>query len=373
MINLIKGIVILFIIFNSKYILANEKKIIFTIDNKVYTSLDLENRKIYVQLKNSDINLLDKEMVRKDYISALIFKKRSEYLNIKINNNILNQFYESFFKKYEDENISNEFKEMFESISYENILKFLEIDIARKTILENYINNTREMIIEEGNILREEDIYNIEIKYYSFNKKNTILFNKNLLKINFKDIDNTNLMLLDNKIKYIYENKNIYNLKNLDKEIIKAIRDKRRVFKINKQNNLIIGEIVRTIINEDIINVDLFKIKSIQKIDNLDVKILKCNNIKDLTESNKYIIDEYLDVKYSTLNDKLKKKLLMENDIAVINKNTKAEYIILCNLKFEIDNYKKLKKQKIINKYLKDYESEFIRQKSKDYNLVLYE
>lgn len=370
MINLIKFLVFLILSIYSKNIVASEDKVIFILDNEIFTSLDFEKRKKYIQLKNSDMNLLNDELIKKDFISSLLFKKKSENLNIRINKLIIEQFYNSFFKKYEDENLSNKFKEIFKEISYDQIIEFLEIDISRKMILENYINTKKDEINREGNIINEEDIYNIKIEYYSFDKKNSDLMSKNFLEIDFNNKKKTNEILSLNKINYIYENKNISDLKKLSKNIKKAIKDKNKLFKINTSNNLIIGQIVRTIINEEVVNVDLFKIITLEK--EIDKNLIKCENMNKLLNKKNVKIEKFENIQYKKLNKNIKKNLLVENDFIIINKKN-IEYIILCNIKFNKDNYVNIKKEKLVNKFLDDFEIEFIKENTKNYNFILYE
>ena len=76
---LIKLIFFLFV-FISQYSFANENKsnqILFKINNKVFTNIDLEDRKEYVGLINnfipSKFSKSENEEILNDYISALIF------------------------------------------------------------------------------------------------------------------------------------------------------------------------------------------------------------------------------------------------------------------------------------------------------------
>ena len=52
---------------------ASENKIIFKINNKSFTSFDIEERKKYIYLINNNQNISD-EILIEDYISTIIFK-----------------------------------------------------------------------------------------------------------------------------------------------------------------------------------------------------------------------------------------------------------------------------------------------------------
>tara|TARA_B100000686_G_C16031495_1_gene590887 strand:+ start:45 stop:296 length:252 start_codon:yes stop_codon:yes gene_type:complete len=77
---LIRLTIIVFSIINGiSYASANivsNNKIIFKLNNKAFTSIDLENRKIYLEiLNNVKIDDSEKNFILNDYISALIFLK----------------------------------------------------------------------------------------------------------------------------------------------------------------------------------------------------------------------------------------------------------------------------------------------------------
>ena len=82
---------ILFIsIILSNYILANDNKIIFQVNETIYTSIDLKNRIKYLEILNSTNYESELEIeIINDYFNSVVF---FEYVkNNKFLNNIFNQ------------------------------------------------------------------------------------------------------------------------------------------------------------------------------------------------------------------------------------------------------------------------------------------
>ena len=87
-INKIKNIIFLkitfflFIFINN--ISANENKIIFKINNVSFTSVDLENRKTYLNFIGDNLNLSENEII-KDYVSVNLFYNYFKYAQLNYN------------------------------------------------------------------------------------------------------------------------------------------------------------------------------------------------------------------------------------------------------------------------------------------------
>ena len=95
---------LIFFLFISQYSFANENKsnqILFKINNKVFTNIDLEERKKYVSiinnLKISQFSKSEKNDIYDDYISSLIFYEY--YIQNKFFYNKLNDEIELIYKK----------------------------------------------------------------------------------------------------------------------------------------------------------------------------------------------------------------------------------------------------------------------------------
>ena len=85
---LIKLILLLFIIFISKNSYSNvDNKIIFSLNEKIYSSVDLNNRIKYLEnLNNIDLSISNKIEIIEDYIETIIFfeyaKNNKDILNL---------------------------------------------------------------------------------------------------------------------------------------------------------------------------------------------------------------------------------------------------------------------------------------------------
>ena len=74
---LIKITFILFLFTSNSYSYENKNKILFKINNKVFTNIDLEERKKYIALVNdliiSEFSKSENNEILDDYISSLVF------------------------------------------------------------------------------------------------------------------------------------------------------------------------------------------------------------------------------------------------------------------------------------------------------------
>ena len=119
MTTLIKFIITLIItILSSSSFGLNNNKIVFTINNIAYTSIDIENRIKYLNFINLEIKELNKKEVIDDYLNLIIF----------------NEYFKSIKKK---ENIDLIIKEEFEN----KIIKY------KKTNGSDKLDNLLELII----------------------------------------------------------------------------------------------------------------------------------------------------------------------------------------------------------------------------------
>ena len=88
--KILKKIAVISIIFFSYSLNAEEiEKRIFLISNNSYTTIDFQERILYLKLlTNENINLSNKE-IKKDFISVLLFNEFSKKNNIEFSNEIL--------------------------------------------------------------------------------------------------------------------------------------------------------------------------------------------------------------------------------------------------------------------------------------------
>ena len=199
--NLIKFLLIFIIAIYHLSIRANEiQKVIFTIDDISYTSIDLDNRKKYIDLiRDREFEKKNKDFYLNDLISVLLFN--FEYNNINYQNNKLNKLINDYYEKVKFDGINN-------ILTKEKIKENIRYDFQRKILLEKLLDTQKDIIFQKN---KDEltEIYKINLKYFSFNSKNHDLLKNKIKKLNFINIENIKDYLEEEKIKYIYLNKEI--------------------------------------------------------------------------------------------------------------------------------------------------------------------
>ena len=360
-INKKKLIVCVIIFFNIAYE-VNSNTIIFKLNDIIYTSEDLEKRINYIKLKDQIIDISEYK-VKKEYINALIF---NEFGNrkIKIKNTLIEDYYKEFFDQYQNIKKNNLLYDAYQSITYEEILSNLKIDLIRKILLEDLLNNNykgKNKILDK---IKIDDIYEKFFKYISFNKKNYDLVNEKNINIDLMNIQKTIDELNINKIEYIYEIKKILKIEDTSIEIQKSFASNDEFVKLNIGNNIIIGQIIKTIKFEKEINFNLLKIEIINE--DINYNDLKCeeilnNDIFNYTEIN--------NLKFNTLNKGIKENLKNINDKIILNESSKKFIIMLCNINYNEDFFKNYKLNSQVNLIVNDMEEEFIKKYSAIYNL----
>ena len=129
-----KLIISLFVLLNSNYVFSSENRIIFKINNNVFTLLDLELRMEYLDFVGSN-NYIDEEIILDDFISANLFYEYYKKSNIKVD---YNKELEEIYKNILDNNKQNNKKSEYQ-INKSKILENIKIDFIRK-VIENILN-----------------------------------------------------------------------------------------------------------------------------------------------------------------------------------------------------------------------------------------
>ena len=161
MLNLIKNLLILLLITN--FAKAEEvERILFSINDEIYTTIDLNNRINYLKVISNDNDQLTNEYFIKDFISVLLYNEHAKEYRINVNEKTLNDYFNDILINYKK--ISSNVQ-----INKKELLKNVRYDYQRKLILESLLNR------KKNNILREEneilDIYNIKLDYFTFNSE----------------------------------------------------------------------------------------------------------------------------------------------------------------------------------------------------------
>jgi len=340
----------------------NANTIIFKLKDTIFTSEDLEKRINYIKLKDGIVEI-NKDKIKNEYINALIFNEFGKK-KVTLENSLVEDYYNNFFLQYEKIKKNDLLYKTFTSITYEEILNNLKIDIIRKILLEDLLNNNyKNKILDEVNI---EDIYEKYFKYFSFNKKNFDIVEKNNITIDFTNIQRTIDELEINNIQYIYEIKKIFNIKEIAPEIQKSFSNDNEFVELKIGNNKIIGQIIKKIRFENEIKYTLIKLTLTDK--DYDYDNLTCEKILN-NDNFDYI--EIKNLEFSSLNNIIKENLKKINDKIMLNESDKQFIIMLCKINYDENFFKNYKINSQVDLIVNDIENEFIKKYSNIYTLEI--
>ena len=147
-----------------------------------------------------------------DLISISIFDVYfSKYLRKKNYNTEVE--YNNRFKIYEN-NKNNNLRLIFNELGKDSIIKFLEMDLKRKLILEKILETKKNLLIQD--VQKKDLLYNLIVKYYIINQKDFNNINNSYDLNNIIDEKKFSKILKQNKIKYLYKEDIADNQKSLD-------------------------------------------------------------------------------------------------------------------------------------------------------------
>ena len=136
-----KIIIFIFVIIFSKNLYSEQKnEVLFTIKNYPFTSIDLNQRKNYLELFYGTNNIFDKDSsFLNDLISVSLFNEFAIDKNIKINKDTLENYYNAIIKQYEDRNsskflIGSLFTEVITSLALRPLFHALLLRVICKII-----------------------------------------------------------------------------------------------------------------------------------------------------------------------------------------------------------------------------------------------
>ena len=128
-------LVVLNISVNSK-----ENEILFEINNKIYTSNDLENRKKFLILENrltNSTNPID------DLISIILYSEEFDRRRLQLNEELIKKYYLDIKNNVSKlDNDSNQII-IFDNMSEKIILEQIIFDYKRKVLIENELNKKK--------------------------------------------------------------------------------------------------------------------------------------------------------------------------------------------------------------------------------------
>jgi len=354
MVYLIKIIFFFIISLNS---FANEIKsneILFKINTKVFTIIDLEVRKNYVSIisnvTSSEFNEKDNEEIFNDYISALIFYEY--YIKNKIIFKKLNDEIDLIFKK--------KFKDLekLSQIDIKNLKFHITIDLVRNKIIEKKLNSQKSNLLIEPN--KRDLIYNYNLEYIII-KEN--LIDEELVKniVDRKGFNDLKNLLIKNKINFFYKEKDINDNSTLSNRIKNIINQNTQIYSYHENGYINLISIITNLESYEGIYVKLVNFKS--KIP-FEKKDLQCDKLNQITNINKTVFKEY---EYSKLNSNIKNKLKSINDYILFNDENQYNYIILCDLKYDENLLKDINFNKNVNFLVSKIQRNFLKKYKNEY------
>lgn len=339
---------------------ANEFKtneILFKIENKVFTNIDLEIRTEYISSSNklniTKLTKSEKKEILNDYISALIFYEYYVVNNINYKNIIeeVDLLYKNNFndvKKLNDEEVKN--------------FKFnIYIDLIRKKIIEKKLNFNKESLFNE--------VGSIDL-LYNYNLRN-IIIKENLLDIkiikNISERDNFNELkkfLTENRIDFFYKEENIDDNSIISNKIRNIIDEDIPIYLEIKNGYINLISIIKNLESYEGIFVELVNFTTDTPLKKKDIQ---CNKIRDIIDINKTVFKEY---EYSKLNNNIKNNLKSINDYIIIDDNDNYNYIILCNMTYDENLLKDINFNKNINSLVNKIQKNFLKKYKNEYKFI---
>jgi len=361
MINLIRSLIILIIFVINAAKAEKIEKILFSINDEIYTTVDLNNRINYLKVLSINNTDLTEEDYLKDFVSVLLYNEHALEYKIKINENILNDFYKSILTNYKKgkSNLHINEEELFKNVRY---------DYQRKLIIEKLLNKKKDNVFREENKIF--DIFNIKLDYFTFNNDIDENLDQILKLIDFNKINLSKENLNQKLIDYVYFTKEIHSFENIDVTLRYEIINNKEIFILKMNNYILIGKTTKEFKNNIDLKMTIFKVTSNEEINK---EIIFCNNLDSIKNRKNISIEKFDRIEISKLSNIIKKNLISINDKILINEDNTKIYLILCEFNYNSETSKEvIINDKINDEVLKIKENFLFEQKIK-YNFKLYE
>ena len=373
MINLNKLLIIIVLFISTSSF--SKQEVLFTINNKPTTSIDLKQRLNYLKLLNQfNDSVLQEDYIYNDLISIKLFDEFAEKRNFNVNENEIVIIFNNIINRLDKNNLNlfNKLKQNNE-ITNDIILENIRLDIQRQKILEIFVKEKVDRFILTKNSYNIIDIFNVKFNYFIV---------PNIYSKQINEIDNELLInevsiikeLLDKKnIEYNFFSKDLINLNQLDGQIKENIFKGNNIFLIDKNDYIIIGYILKNLKKDIGIRYSFFQIftKNNINFDELNNESINCDNIEEIKSNNQLEIIEYDSIQLEKLNLNVFQNLSKENDKLIIKNNEQKLLILLCKIEYNTQLVEKKLYEKNINKLANQLEIEFIKTRKKDFNFKL--
>jgi hypothetical protein len=350
---------ILITTFNYAYA-KKTNEILFIVNDKAFTTLDLEIRKNYLK-----VILMDSEIENQNFINTILFNEEFDKKKFKLDKDMIDLMFSNIKENYENTNNDQSLKNIYLNLSKKQIIKNIELDYKKKIILERILNTKRDIIFSKE-ISDFFNLYDVKVHYYSFSKIQFEKLKKLISGINYDEILKKIDLVKSNDVEYIHKERKIINSSKINSSITKSLQNNEPHFFINNKNNIIIGKIYKILRSDKNIKYTIYEISS--EIELLE-KNIKCKNIAILKNNKNIIIKENKNISYDKLNNEIKNNLNQENDyIKIPNKNM---YLLLCNIDFDRKFFRDINVNQKIEFLVKEIENEFFLDKSKVFKLII--
>jgi hypothetical protein len=337
---------------------TSNNKILFKINEKVFTKIDLEKRIEYIQINNNidkkKTSDSDKETIFNDFVSSLIFYEYYINTNIKlkgINEDINSLFKKNILQKESVANLRNE--------EIENLKNNFGIDIIRRKIIESILNSRKNKLTKKADL--SDLIYNYNLSHLTI-KEEDIIYNYIKEIKNRDDFNVFKSKLIESNIDFLYKNEDINESSIISNLLKRLIKNNKKIYYESKNGYIILISLEKDLESYEGVFVKLINFNITKPIDNKD---LNCSNINKLTDIKKTFFKEY---EYKKLNKEIKKNLKSIDDYIIYKDNNNYNYVFLCELRYDeslLNNINFNKKVEslankiqinFLNKYKKEYD-----------------
>jgi hypothetical protein len=354
--NYLTKFIFLIFFFLSNIVIANDNEIIFQVNKKIYSTVDLKNRIKYLEVLNSEnYNSEIKIEIINDYFSSVIFYEYAK------SNKSLNNILEKESKIVLEKILVNN-DELKNILNKDTIIKNINYDFARKIVLENILNNYQEYIFSNPKDINF--IYNYKLKYITIPIVNLHTNNEFKDLINSKNFNNLSDYLIKNNINYHSEEIEIKDLNKINTTINNLINSPRN-FIFEKNSDFY--RIIKVEKKLDIINGVYYRLINIETNNKISEDKNNCTYIKSLNN-----IKSSKEYEYNKLNNEIKNNLIAINDFIIFQNNDLYNYIFLCEIRVNEEFLKEININKKIKFLAKNIETDFINKYSKIYNSKKY-
>ena len=241
--NLLKNKYLIIFILLTSYICNAKEEVLFTVNNKPFTTIDLNQRIHYLNLFNDfNINEIEKSKFIDDLISLVIFDEFGSRRTININKEKILIIFDTLKNKNQlkiQEHIERNV------LSKEIILENIRLDLLRDNIIDRFLVDriNKINIFTNNNI----DIFNIELNYVIFDYRYKDKIEDAYNKLLEKEIKYIEKLLKNNQVEYNYFTKKITNLDRINNKLRNVILENKNKFFIIEEKYIMIGIIKQKI------------------------------------------------------------------------------------------------------------------------------